>query len=88
MNVTHRTTVHGKCHINGSWDYYDVEITTDQFIKVEDIESRLDLEVRGKMEPQETLAERIAKAFPSHCKITVVGRHSQNTLTTVEVFAG
>ena len=84
--ILHETIVHGRCPLNDQWDYYDVDIETDEFIDVHKLEEILN-DVRGLREVQEDIARRIAgmlrsKGFQT-CHVTVTGRHSQNMQTTV-----
>ena len=84
--IVHTTTVHGRCPINGSWDYYELEVRTDGFVKCEDIEAACD-RVRGSEMTQEAMAEelRLADEIPSDCVIVLRGRHGQNVSTLVEI---
>lgn len=82
--IVHETLVHGRCPINGSWDYYTLEVRTDGFIKCEDIEAACDL-VRGSELTQEAMAEQLREKLPGDCIIVLRGRHGQNTSTTVEL---
>lgn len=83
MNV-HKSIIHGKCPINARWDYYDVEIRSESFIKVEDVDATLDL-VRGLNETQEDIAAKLKKALGKFFHVSLVGRHSQNTETRVDL---
>lgn len=82
--ITHKTMIHGKCPINGAWDYYEVTVRTESFIKCEDIEAVCD-QVRGKGITQEEMAEELRELLPQDCSLTVRGRHGQNTQTMIEL---
>ena len=84
MIVLHKTMVHGRCPINDSWDYYILEVRTDGFVKCEDIEDACDT-VRGKSMTQEDMAIKLRSLIPSHCSLSLRGRHGQNTRTVVDV---
>ncbi len=81
MKVKHESIIHGKCPINGRWDYYEVLIETDDFLEISEMEEILDF-ARGCNKTQEVIAKEIALSLPYHCTITLTGRHSQNTKTT------
>jgi hypothetical protein len=82
--IVHSTMIHGRCPINGSWDYYDVEVRTDTFVKCEDIEAACD-QVRGSELTQEAMAEELRERLPVDCVLIVRGRHGQNIETMVEI---
>lgn len=82
--IVHETILHGRCPINGSWDYYTLEVRTDGFIKCEDIEAACD-QVRGSELTQEGIAEQLRELIPSDCVIVLRGRHGQNIATIVEL---
>lgn len=82
--VIHETKIHGKCPINGSWDYYVLTIRTDGFVRCEDIESVCD-KVRGSLMTQEDMANELRELIPSHCTMTLHGNHGQNVATVVEL---
>jgi hypothetical protein len=77
MNI-HKTTIHAKCPLNGSWDYYTVLIETDEFIACEQIEELCDF-VRGKSAEQERIAQDLHRSLGVKNKLTLLGRHGQNT---------
>lgn len=81
---SHVSTVHGKCPINGNWDYYSVKIMSREFIKVEDVEDILN-EVRGTENTQEKMAAAIKQKVGPLFDVSVSGRHSQNTETRVDL---
>ena len=83
MNV-HRTTLHGKCPLNGSWDYYELEVSTEEFFRVEELEELCDF-VRGKSMSQEEMAKQLRPTLPSHCSMVLRGRHGQNCETEVRL---
>ncbi|TWU19874.1 hypothetical protein [Allorhodopirellula heiligendammensis] len=83
---THETTIHGRCPINSVWDYYTLRVTTDRFVRVEDIEEMADL-VRGKAMCQEDIAKELRTTLPAHCTVEVIGRHGQNCETVVRLEA-
>lgn len=82
MKIEHSSIVHGKCPVNGRWDYYEVSIQTNEFLEVSEMEETLDF-VRGSKKTQEDIAKEISLSLPYHCKVTLAGRHSQNTRTVV-----
>lgn len=82
--IVHTTTVHGRCPLNGSWDYYTLEVRTDGFVKCEDIEAACDL-VRGGEITQEDMANELRETLPADCVIVLRGRHGQNVATLVEI---
>ena len=77
MENIHKTMIHARCPINGSWDYYVLRVSTDQFIKCEDLDSIANGQ-RGACETQERLADDLASLLPSHCKLSLTGQHGQN----------
>ena len=87
MLVKHQFDIHARCPFvpHEQWDYYSVTITTKQVIDVHDIEKLLN-EVRGMNASQEAISETIRfrmdrAEMPG--SIEVIGRHSQNSMTTV-----
>ena len=83
----HTTTIHGKCPLNGRWDYYTLTVTTDDFLRVEELEEICDF-VRGKAMSQEEIADELSRTLPPHCTIEMTGRHCQNCQTvTARSFA-
>jgi hypothetical protein len=82
--IVHKTMVHGRCPINGSWDYYTLEVRTDEFVRCEDIEEACD-SVRGSEQTQERMAYELREKLPSHCVLVLQGRHGQNVQTMVEL---
>ena len=82
MKVKHKSIVHGKCPINGRWDYYEVNVETEEFLEISELEELLDF-VRGGNKTQEQMASDIALSLPYSCTVTLTGRHSQNTETVV-----
>jgi NADPH-dependent 7-cyano-7-deazaguanine reductase QueF len=82
--IIHTSMIHGRCPINGNWDYYTVEIRTDDFVDVADLECVLN-DVRGSKKTQEDIAFEIREKVPAHCIVVLRGRHSQNTETMVEL---
>ena len=82
--ITHKTMIHGKCPINGAWDYYEVTVETESFNKCEDIEAACD-RVRGKGITQEAIAAELRELLPRDCVLLVCGRHGQNMQTMIEL---
>jgi len=82
--IIHKTMIHGRCPVNGMWDYYTLEVRTDGFIKCEDIESACD-NVRGSYLTQEAIAEHLREELPADCVLCLRGRHGQNVDTIVEI---
>jgi hypothetical protein len=64
------------------WDYYAVTIQTEDTIDVHYLESVMD-SVRGMRATQEQIAEFIKQQLSCEAMIEVIGRHSQNSTTTV-----
>ena len=83
MNV-HETKIHGKCPINGSWDYYDVTVFTKEFLACEELEELCDF-VRGKTLEQERIAEQLHSTIAVKHKLIVEGMHGQNSVLTVQL---
>lgn len=82
MKVKHESIIHGKCPINGRWDYYEVIVETEEFVEISELEELLDFH-RGTNRTQEDLAKNIALQLPYSCNVKLSGRHSQNTKTVV-----
>lgn len=82
--IVHRSTIHGRCPLNHAWDYYEVEIRTDDFVDVKELEAAMD-SVRGSTQTQEDIANELRDKIPASCVLVVRGRHSQNTSTLVEL---
>lgn len=82
MKIKHSSTIHGKCPINGKWDYYEVVVETEEFMEISELEELLD-SYRGTNKTQEDLAKNIALQLPYSCNVKLSGRHSQNTNTVV-----
>ena len=82
MKIKHETTVHGKCPINENWDYYTLTIETEEFVRAEALEELCDF-CRGKQWTQEEMAKQLRAIMPSHCSLTLNGRHTQNMTTSV-----
>jgi NADPH-dependent 7-cyano-7-deazaguanine reductase QueF len=89
---THKAIVHGKCPINGSWDYYNVTIKTNQFVETEYVDGVMNA-VRGQEITQETMASQIFDKLRwasklENFKMSLVGRHGQNNELAVELVSG
>lgn len=82
--IVHTTTIHGSCPLNGQWDYYDVEVRTDDFLDVAELERCFD-SVRGSTNTQEDIAFQLREIIPASATLIVRGRHSQNTSTMIEL---
>ena len=82
MKINHESMIHGKCPINGKWDYYKVVVKTEEFLEISELEELLDFH-RGTNKTQEDLAKSIALQLPYSCVVELSGRHSQNTNTVV-----
>lgn len=87
MLVKHQFDIHARCPFvsHEQWDYYTVTISTDTVIDVHDIEKMLN-EVRGMNASQEAIATAICfkmERLKMVGRVEVVGRHSQNSTTTV-----
>ena len=87
MLVKHQFDIHARCPFvpHEQWDYYTVTITTDTVIDIHDIEKMLN-EVRGMNASQEAIATSIVfkmDRLKMVGRVEVVGRHSQNSMTTV-----
>jgi hypothetical protein len=72
MMITHEVKVYGHCPVDGKNDFYDVTISTMQFLKVEDIL----LAINGLNWPlfQETMTQQLADVLG--CHVRSVGYHS------------
>lgn len=77
MNAKHQTTLHSRCPYAPVWDYYDVTITTPEFLQCEKVQAVCD-EVRGKELTQEQVFEHLRSSILPPAIITVEGRHGQN----------
>jgi hypothetical protein len=64
------------------WDYYAVTIQTEDTIDVHYLESVMD-SVRGVRATQEQIAELIKQQLTCEAMVEVIGKHSQNSTTTV-----
>lgn len=84
MIVSHSFMIHARCPyvVKIQWDYYDVEVTTEEEIDVHLLESVMD-SVRDSSMSQEQIAVSIREQLPQHCFVTVTGRHTQNSSTEV-----
>jgi hypothetical protein len=84
MLATHTFTIHAECPFvdRKQWDYYEVEIQTEDVIDVHDLEGIMN-SVRGLKESQETIARIIRQNVSCECFITVTGSHTQNSSTKV-----
>jgi hypothetical protein len=85
--VKHQFDIHARCPFvpQEQWDYYTVTITTKSVIDVHEIEKLLN-NVRGMNASQEAIAETLRFQMDRSemtGSIEVVGRHSQNSRTTV-----
>lgn len=81
MHVEHRLFTHGKCPIDGRIDYYEVIVTADKLVKVEDIEQAVSY-YRGTVHTQETMCQALYAEISS-AKWTLVGKHGIYTNTKV-----
>lgn len=75
---TYRTQFIARCPSDGDRILYDLELTTDQTVMVENINACLD-EITEDY--QESIAQRIAEAFPA-CDVTLRGTHQGVHITS------
>jgi hypothetical protein len=88
MRVKHEFLIHAICPFvchKKAWDYYTVTIIVDRVVDVHLIENAID-ECRGAFLSQEALCALIASKVSAlgNCEIEMVGRHSANSVTSVE----
>ena len=81
--LNYKVKLHGRCPFNRDWDYYDLTVTSEVFVKCEDIQAVCDI-VRGAIMTQENMAKQLRELLPAHTSITLVGWHA-NTETVVEL---
>lgn len=78
MKAKHQTTVHARCPYAPVWDYYDVTVETNEFLRCEKLQSVCN-EIRGKEMTQEQVFEHIRDGIKLQASIvTVEGCHGQN----------
>lgn len=82
--IVHKSTIHGRCPLGGCWDYYEVEIRTNGFVDVMELEAAFN-QVRGLEHSQENIAYKLRELIPADCVLVIRGQHSQNTTTLVEL---
>lgn len=88
MRVKHEFLIHAICPFVAHkkvWDYYTVTIIVDRVVDVHLIENAID-ECRGASLSQEALCALIAEKVSAlgNCEIEMTGRHSANSVTSVE----
>lgn len=88
MEVKHEFMVHALCPFikdRNVWDYYTVTVIIDRVVDVHLIERAID-ECRGVSLSQEALCCLVAEKLADfgNCQIQMVGRHSANSVTSVE----
>ena len=82
MIVTHSTDLQCICPVNDGIDYYEIEITLDREVMVEDIRKVLAL-YKDKKATQESITQNIADYL--WAKVTTRGQHSEfRTTCTVD----
>jgi NADPH-dependent 7-cyano-7-deazaguanine reductase QueF len=72
MLVTYSLSMHCNCPVDNLPDLYDVEITSDKTIPVEDI--LMAIETVNRKDFQENITESLAREIPAKVKTT--GYHS------------
>jgi hypothetical protein len=84
MIAIHTFTIHAECPFveHKQWDYYAVEVQTEDVVDVHFLESVMD-QVRGLRTSQEEIAELIKRNLSCEAIVTVTGKHSQNSATKV-----
>lgn len=82
--IIHKSIIHGRCPINSNWDYYEVEVRTDDFVDVAELEAAFD-KVRGAAQTQEDIANELRELIPASATLVMRGRHSQNTESMIEL---
>lgn len=84
MLATHISTIHARCPVDNRWDYYQVEVQTNQLLNVEEFERVLN-QARGTTAYQESLAKWISAHLPPFTTVKLTGVHGQQTKTVVIV---
>lgn len=74
MKVTHSTTFVGICPVDGSHDIYQLTVSTDLLVTVEDILEAI-RKATDSRKFQEEITESLARLLPD-CSIETVGVHS------------
>lgn len=84
MVVVHKFEIHAECPLvsNKQWDYYTVSVQTEDLVDVHFLESVMN-SVRGVRATQEEIGKIIRQQIGCEAMIEIVGRHSQNSETTV-----
>ena len=86
---SYRTTIHIRCPFQPVWDYYTVELYSEQMVQCEIFEECCD-HVRGSEVSQETTAELIQEAVALRLprivfSLKVTGRHGANCETVIKL---
>ena len=71
---TYNTLIHGRCPIKRMWDYYTLEIISEEEILCEQIERAANI-VRGATMTQEKMAKQIYELLPG-VTFKLIGVHS------------
>lgn len=71
---TYNTLIHGRCPIKRMWDYYTLEIISEEEILCEQIERAANI-VRGATMTQEKMAKQISELLPG-VTFKMIGVHS------------
>lgn len=71
---TYNTLIHGRCPIKRMWDYYTLEIISEQEILCEQIERAANI-VRGATMTQEKMAKQISELLQG-VTFKLIGVHS------------
>lgn len=84
MLANHKFQIHAECPLvpHKQWDYYTVSVQTEDVVDVHFLETVMD-SVRGIRATQEEIGEIIRQQLACEAMIEIVGRHSQNSETSV-----
>lgn len=84
MIARHSFDIHAECPLvdHKQWDYYTVTVQTEDMIDVHYLETVMN-SVRGLRATQEDIATVLRQQLSCEVIIEVVGRHTQNSSTTV-----
>jgi len=84
---SYRTTVHIRCPFQPVWDYYTVELNSEQMVQCETFEVCCDVVRSREISQEETAAilyaELVSIIGNKKFVLTVTGRHGANCETVV-----
>jgi hypothetical protein len=84
MLAIHSFRIHAECPLvaHKQWDYYTVNIQTEDIADVHFLETVMD-SVRGIRATQEEIGQIIRQQLACEAMVEIVGRHGQNSKTKV-----